>query len=220
MVLVRIVFPRLIQNYPQNKEEPVLPYYMGGFIMLVISVLAFAFYLYYVGSVTITFYIMFKVGLICLLPPVSLWLTDVFGELKYQNEILLEEIKSAKRKVAKYEEDYQNVSIDFISEKSSENINLLIADVAFIRSADNYIEIVFKEDDIYKKKLQRNTLKNIEQQLRPYANFIRCHRTCIVNAYYIETLARSFNNNWLLIKGSKEQIPVSRQYLLKLKEAL
>ncbi|HEY3389606.1 MAG TPA: LytTR family transcriptional regulator DNA-binding domain-containing protein, partial [Prolixibacteraceae bacterium] len=63
-------------------------------------------------------------------------------------------------------------------------------------------------------------LKNIEQQLKPYPNFIRCHRICIVNTYYIEKLNRKFSNYWLTIKGSEELIPVSRQYLLKLKEAI
>jgi DNA-binding LytR/AlgR family response regulator len=152
--------------------------------------------------------------------PVSLWVSDVFKEMKHSNETLIKEINALKMQVSKYEEDYQNVSVDFISDKSSENITLLISDVAFIRSADNYIEIVFKEDGIYKKRLQRNTLRNIEQQLKPYTNFIRCHRTCIINAYYIKGLTRKFNNHWLTVKGFDEEIPVSRQYLVKIEEAL
>jgi DNA-binding LytR/AlgR family response regulator len=162
----------------------------------------------------------FKIILICLVPPVILWLSDAFKEMKRNNDLLTEEINGIKQQILKYKEDYQNISMEFSSDKSSENITLLISDVAFIRSADNYIEIVFREDDKFKKKLQRNTLRNIEQQLRPFANFIRCHRTCIVNTYYIEEFSRKFNNHWLRIKGYDEQIPVSRQYLVKLKEAL
>ena len=218
MVLVRIAFPWLIQNYDQSNHEPVLPYYIGSFIILALSSVGFAFYLHYVGLVSISFYIMFKVVLICLAPPVSLRLYDAVKELKQQNESLIKEKEIIQKQIEKYEDDYLNKSIEFISENSTGNLNLLITDIAFIKSADNYVEIAYKEGDDFKKKLMRNTLKNIEQQIKPYSNFIRCHRICIVNTHYIEKLNRNYNNHWLTIKGYNEQIPVSRQYLLKLKE--
>ena len=115
---------------------------------------------------------------------------------------------------------FLNKSIDFISENSSENFSLPVAEVAYIKSADNYVEIVYKEGETYKKKLIRNTLKNIESQIKQYSNFLRCHRTSIVNIHFIGRLSRDRNNHWVIIKGVEEQVPVSRQYLLKLKEAL
>ena len=220
LIQVRIAFAWLFQNYAQSKEKKVLPYHIGGFTILVLSSVSFAFYLHYVGFVAISFYIMFKIIVICLIPPVTLWISDAYREMKHHNELLVEEMKGMKQQVLKYEKDYQTVSIDFISDKSPENISLMIADVAFIRSADNYIEIVFKEEGVYKKIMQRNTLRNIEQQLKPYTNFIRCHRTCIINTYFIEELSRKFNNYFLTVRGYDEQIPVSRQYLMKLKEAM
>ncbi|MCK9618003.1 MAG: LytTR family transcriptional regulator DNA-binding domain-containing protein [Lentimicrobiaceae bacterium] len=220
MVLVRLVYPWLIQNYNQNRLESILPSNMGGFMILALNSVAFAFYLHYVGFVSITFYIMFKVALICLAPPVVLWLYDVVKKLKQQNEALVLERKMIQKQIEKYEENYLNKNITFISENSGEKLDLLIADVVFIKSADNYVEIIHKEGDTFKKKLIRNTLKNVEQQIKPYSNFIRCHRICIVNTYYIERLNKNYNNHWLTIKGFDELIPVSRQYLLKLKETL
>jgi len=76
------------------------------------------------------------------------------------------------------------------------------------------------EGDNYRKKLIRNTLRNIELQIRQYSNFIRCHRICIVNLHYIDKLIRRDSNHWLIIRGFDEQVPVSRQYLLKLKESI
>ena len=130
-----------------------------------------------------------------------------------KKEIVQEQFK-------KFEVDYLHKSIEFISENSTENLSLLISDVAVIKLADNYVEIVFMEDKLLKKKLIRGTLKNIELQLKPYPNFIRCHRICTINKYYIEKLNRKFNNYWLTIRGLQDPIPVSRQYLLKLKEAI
>lgn len=218
MVLVRIAFPWFLQKYDKTKYETLFPSYMGGFIIMVLSSVAFPFYLHFVGFVEITFIIMAKVVLICLAPPVAINLYDTLKELKQQNDTLIKEKKIIQSQVEKYEEDYLNKSIEFISENNTENLNFLVADVAFIKSADNYVEIVYKEGESFKKKLIRNTLKNIEQQIKPYSNFIRCHRICIVNTHHIEKLNRDFNNHWLTIKGFNEQIPVSRQYLLKVKE--
>jgi DNA-binding LytR/AlgR family response regulator len=222
MVLVRITFPWLIRNNnnQQGNFEPVLPSYISGFFILALSSVAFAFYLHYVGFVSFSFYSTFKVVLICLAAPVALGLYDTINDLKQQNELLIFEKKIIQKQIEKYEEDYLNKSIDFASENSNETLNLLVGDVALIKSADNYVEIIYKDDGNFKKKLIRNTLKNIELQIKQYSNFIRCHRICIVNMHFIEKLNKDYSSNWLTIKGYNEQIPVSRQYLLKLKESL
>jgi len=220
MVLVRVGFAWLFQKYNQNDDEILLPPYMGAFAILALSSVAFAFYLRYVGSVNISFYIMIKIILICLALVVILRIHDLVTELKLQNASLKAEKKLVQLQVLKYEENNLNKSIEFVSENNTESLKLLMMDVAFIRSADNYVEIVYKEGDTYKKKLIRNTLKNIELQIKPYSNFIRCHRICIVNTHYIEKLNRNYNTHSLSITGYQEQIPVSRQYLIKLKETI
>ena len=220
MVLIRVVIPGLFQSDNQNKDILILPAYFNGFLILVLNSVAYVFYLRYVGMVSITFFITVKVVLICFVPPITLGIYDFVNELKQQNEILIVERKIIQKQIEKYEEDILNKTIEFISENNSENLSLLISEVALIRSADNYVEIVYKEGDSLKKKLIRNTLKNIEIQIKQYTNFLRCHRICIVNLHYIEKLSRNSNNHWLTIKGFDEQVPVSRQYLLKIKEAL
>jgi DNA-binding LytR/AlgR family response regulator len=220
MFLVRIVLYQAIQNNHQNGNEPVISSYFNGFIILALSSVSFVFYMRYVGFVSISFFIVLKVVLICLTPPVVLRLYDAIKEISQQNESLISEKKILQKRIEKYEEDNLNKSIEFISENNTENLTLLIAEVAFIQSADNYVEIVYKEGDILKKKLIRNTLKNIELQIKQYSNFIRCHRICIVNMHYVEKLDQSYSNHWLTIKGYNDKIPVSRQYLIKLKEAL
>lgn len=220
MFLVRVALPWVIRNNHQNGIGPVVPSYLTGFIILALSSVAFAFYLRFVGFVSINFYVVFKVVLTCLAPPVFLQLYDDFMELKHQNDSLILEKKHIQKQLEQYEEDDLNKIIEFISEINTENLTLLAAEVAFIKSADNYVEIVYKDGIDFKKKLIRNTLKNIELQIKPYSNFVRCHRICIVNKHYIEKLNKSYSNHWITLKGYPEQIPVSRQYLLKLKEAL
>jgi DNA-binding LytR/AlgR family response regulator len=220
MVLARVFFPWLVKDHLRAESEFILPSYMSGFFILTLSSVAFSFYLRYVGRVDISFYVVFKIVLICLAPPIALWLYQEFDELRSQNELLIGERKLIQKKVEEYEEDNLNKTIVFNSENSTESISFLIAEVAFINSADNYVEIVYKEGGNFKKKLIRNTLRNIELQIKPYSNFIRCHRICIVNMHFVEKLDKSYSNTSITIKGYPDPIPVSRQYLLKLKEAL
>jgi DNA-binding LytR/AlgR family response regulator len=220
MVLIRITIPRLLRRNKEDSELLLLPSYLKGFVILLLNSVAFVFYLRYVGEVGITFFITFKAVLICFAPPIILTISDKIDELKQQNEMLIIERKIIQKQIEKYEEDILNKTIEFSSENNTENLDLLVSEVAFIKSADNYVEIVYKEGETFRKKLIRNTLKNIELQIKQYSNFLRCHRICIVNLHYIERLTTNNNNHWLIIKGFNEQVPVSRQYLLKLKEAL
>lgn len=219
LVLVRVLKYLFFRKYDKNRPDAVIPKYLEGFIMVAISSVAFAFYIKFVGRMGITFHVMFKIGLICLAPPFLLSLNETIKHLKNRNVFLVREKGEIREKIEKYEQDYLNKTVEFVSENSSQNLILLIADVAFIKSADNYVEIAYLEEDIIKKTLIRNTLKNIEHQLRPYSNFIRCHRMCIVNEHFIGELHQD-GSHWLSIRGSEEKIPVSRQYLLKLKEII
>lgn len=219
-VLVRIVIPWIFTSGDTKRKERLFPSYFNGFMIFILSSLAFIFYIRYVGSVPVTFYMVFKVLIICLVPPVITGIHDSYTEVIFHNKTLMADIKQIQKKIEKYEEDVLNKTIDFMSDNISENFSLLIGEVAFIRSADNYVEIVYNENGVFKKRLIRNTLKSIELQIRQYTNFVRCHRICIVNVHFIEKLNRDSNSYWITIKGYEEKLPVSRQYLLKIKEVV
>jgi DNA-binding LytR/AlgR family response regulator len=219
MFLVRTLYTWLISNKSTYRDAD-MPSYMSGFFIFLFCSVGFSFYLHYVGSISYSFYLAVKVVIICIAPSVILGINDKIKELKQLNESLVSEKKDIQKQIEKYEDDYLNKSIDFISENNAEHLSLLIGEVVFIKSADNYVEIVYMEGNNFKKKLIRNTLKNIEFQIKQYTNFIRSHRICIVNTHYIEKLVIAFNSHSLLIKGYDEHLPVSRQYLIKVKEAI
>ena len=220
LILIRIILPLFTSTNEEIYFKHLIHSTIDDIIIWVLSSVSVAFYLRYVGSVSISFYMMFKVIIICLVPPLILRVYDRFKMLRQQNELLINEKERILQKAEEYEEHSRNKSIEFISEYGTENVKLPITDIVLLKSADNYVEIVYTEDDVLKKKMVRNTLRFIEQQLRPYSNFIRCHRTAIVNNNYIAKLTRTLGNYVLIIKGYNQQIPVSRQYLLKIKEVL
>jgi len=215
MIIIRISFLLFFLNI---NPRTTLPVFIQGFLIFVLSSVAFAFYLYYVGKVPISFYIMLKVSLICLAVPIILWLYDFIKHLKISNILLSEERKSLQKQITEYQDNYMNQPVVFTSDNGADTIKLMNSDVAFIRSADNYVEVVYLETDEFKRKLIRNTMKDIEQQIKAYSNFIRCHRICIVNIHFIEKLNKSNDSYHISIRGYEEKLPVSRQYLLRLKE--
>jgi DNA-binding LytR/AlgR family response regulator len=219
ITLVRITIPGIIRNDTQSRKI-IFPAYFNSFLIVVLSSLAYVFYLRFVGMLHITFFLTIKIMLICLAPALILSIHDYVNDLNQQIELLTIEKMKVHKEIEKYKDDVLNKSIEFISENSLEKFELALNDIAVIKSADNYVEIVYKEGAIFKKKLIRNTLRNIEVQLRQYSIFVRCHRICIVNLHFIGKLVRENNNYSIQIKGYDEQLPVSRQYLLKLKEAI
>jgi DNA-binding LytR/AlgR family response regulator len=220
MVLVRILFTTLFPTENTGNATPTWLVFFQGLSLFVLSSVAFAFYLRFVGKVYISFYIMVKASLICLVAPVVLRFYDYINELKYNNTLLIQEKKAVQNLIERYEDSTLNKTIEFASETGTEALKLGVADLVFIRSADNYVEIIYQEAEAFKKKLIRNTMKGIEKQVQELPNFARCHRTCIVNLHFVEKLEKYQDSYYITLNGYGERIPVSRQYLLKIKEML
>ncbi len=195
--------------------------YFNGFVLFVLSSVAFTFYLRYVGRATIDFYSVSKIVLICLVPPVILRIYRIRYELKLENDVVSRENALLQNRLQDLTENpVQNIVEFYSADTASELLKLPISDIILIKSADNYVEICYIDHDSIRKKLVRNTLKNVEQMLRPYDQFIRCHRTFIIHVGHIERIHLKINSSYIVLKKLDERIPVSRQYVLKLKEAM
>ena len=137
--------------------------------------------------------------------------------LKQENAILLHENEALQQTVHEFETDSLNKSIEFVSDNLNNNIVFRLSDIILFKSADNYVEIIYREGAEIKKSIIRSTLKSVETQLKPYSSFIRCHRTAIVNSTQIQRINTKFGSYSLSLKEYGEDIPVSRQYLYKVK---
>ena len=217
LILVRIFLRWIIRDKEEIYDEPHIHSGIEEFAIWVLCSVATIFYLRYVGSVNITFYIAFKVVLICLIPPVIVRFYDRLKLLKHENETLLREKVSLQQAVHDYERDSLNKSIEFASDNINENVVFQLSNIILVKSADNYIEIIYREETETRKRIIRSTLKSVESQLKPYSSFIRCHRTAIVNRYHIQRVNKKFGSYSLGMRDYKEDIPVSRQYLFKIK---
>lgn len=218
--LVLIIVPVTIPKWFKISEWESGPPFMLSLILLILTATAFAFYIRYVGKTQLSLYIIFKIVLVCLLPIIILVILYKNKSLERIIEVLQIQNKLYFLKIKEYEISNEDEKIDIFSDNKTDKLSIKYRNIISIKSADNYIEIFYLEKDQLEKKLIRNTLKNIEVQLAQRKSFIRCHRTSIVNALYIEKLVRSYSGYSLKMSCFDEEVPVSRQYLMQVKEAI
>ncbi len=177
------------------------------------------FYLHYVGKVELDLSMGVMISLFSAFPSIILKLADV-------NMSLREQLRHFVRRNIKLEQDLANAEqqqsepVVLMSDTQTDKIELPPDDIMMIKSADNYVDIYFKTGDKIEHKLLRNTLKNMQHALRDQPDFRRCHRTCIVNTAYVVNITNSYKGHRLKMLDMDEEIPVSRQYILGIKDVL
>ena len=94
-----------------------------------------------------------------------------------------------------------------------------VHELVMIHSAQNYIEIYWKEDEQLQKTMIRNTLGNASKQVKRFPFLMRCHRTCIVNLKYVTRLKSSPHGYHIHVEGISDEIHVSRSFAPGFREA-
>lgn len=214
-----IIIPQAMPQhfkFDKTEREP------ADFLVLLIWVftsVAYTFYLRYVGKTPLTFYIVFKILLINAFPVIALRINYTLKSLMRKNDYLKAKLDEKNNSPDTNPVDMQD-TISFISDNKADVLRLSVMDVLLIKSAENYIEVLWCENEVVKRQLIRNTLKNIELLLESYTNFVRCHRTSIINMSQVA--GSNVRQGQLILKLNhlKEEIPVSRQYLIKVREYL
>lgn len=103
---------------------------------------------------------------------------------------------------------------------TKETVTVNPNEVLYLESSGNYVSIVYRDGSMNRNKLLRCTIKQMEDALLPYAVFIRCHKSYIVNINQISAISGYEQGFRLSLFDTLEMIPVSNAYLDELKEAL
>ena len=123
------------------------------------------------------------------------------------NKKLMQKLKKIPRQVTFSSEYNESLTVD--PEK-----------ILVIRSAGNYIEIYFLHDSKLLKKMMRMTLKKAESLLSQFAFIVRTHRSFLVNIHYITHVLGNSQGLKLSIQHIDYTVPVSRNYITRLKELI
>ncbi len=151
-------------------------------------------------------WVVFSVGVL----PIALFITLHYAWLmKHRAEKALTITAHLKRS----HQAPQDKSESKISLKASNKKDALycsLSQLIMIAAAENYVEVHTHEDGLLQKVLIRNTLTNIEKQLSHYQNFLRCHKSYIVNKEFVQQVSGNAAGYKLHLRVGDYEIPVSR----------
>ena len=144
-------------------------------------------------------------SLIILLPYSILWLYFSWREKNSMLEKLTHEEQNL---------DIQKKSqIGFPDEKGELRISIVLENLLYIDSEDNYATIHYLNKSKLSHFLIRNSLKWMEENLTKETPLVRCHRSYIVNLDNVKVLLKKKDGIFLELDAvNTPDIPVSRTY--------
>lgn len=103
-------------------------------------------------------------------------------------------------------------TITLKSQLKNEELNFNSEELLFAESNGNYVVFYLGKDNAQVKKANiRNSISNVEQQLKAYPQFVRTHRAFLVNLGKILSKEGNTAGYSLKLSGIDKKIPVSRQ---------
>lgn len=105
----------------------------------------------------------------------------------------------------------ENKLISFKDENGKIRFSVLSKDLLFLESTDNYVSVYYISDNKMKRMLLRNTLKNLEEELKSH-NIIRSHRSYMVNTQNIEFMKKNGKKLTIKVGQYENDLPVSQKY--------
>jgi hypothetical protein len=169
----------------------------------------------YLGYIKFGFGLVIKLVLTAVIPIAVLIIVNhnkmLRSHLKLADELSkkLKESKSVQDRIVYFNSDYQK---DSLALKGS---MLLL-----IRSANNYIEIFWKESEIIKNQMVRCSLTNAEEALKDFRFIFKCHRSFLININCIDKFEGNSQGYRLYIENINFPVPVSKSSVKKLKELI
>ncbi|AXT20427.1 response regulator [Flavobacteriaceae bacterium AU392] len=144
---------------------------------------------------------------------IAIAINRVLGIQKRSNSFDIE--GKIKQLLRRYEADeYAFTSQISISSKGRE-VNIDIDDIIYFKSDGNYVKIITEQ----KTFLYRSTLNALNEALNP-SQFLRIHRSLILNTVYIKVCAYLNNNEYKFRLKNDEEFTSSRSYNSQVAEYL
>lgn len=106
------------------------------------------------------------------------------------------------------------------SETGREDLVLFPDELLFLRSSANYVEVHHLREDRPVRTLMRASLKRAEGSLVDFPQFLRCHKSHIVNVDQVQRVSGNAQGYKLHLRDEADPVPVSRQLNDRLEELL
>jgi DNA-binding LytR/AlgR family response regulator len=123
---------------------------------------------------------------------------------------IVEEVEETQQEELSVE--HADLMLNIETDNISETIEMLKSKLICIEANDNYSAVYYEKNGKIQKTLYRITLKKIESSLIIYEEFIRCHKSYIVNIDYLVKIVGNSQKSKMIIKNLDFEIPISRNF--------
>ncbi len=114
-----------------------------------------------------------------------------------------------------------NEMVKIISSAKEESLELPKNQILYFMAQGNYIQVVYlNENHLQVKKMIRATMKSLEENLSGHSEFLRIHRSYIVNRNQIVKSTGNAQGITLFLKNTEKTVPVSRKFIPTIKKVL
>jgi hypothetical protein len=211
LLFIPSFFPKKFSSAVWSIKKEIL---WNSWILFTILV-GYFFYTRWLGVMKFDFYTVIKLVLTATLPISILIIVN-------HNRMLRSHLKLADELNKKLKEHklYQERIIHFVSDYQKDSLALKVSALIFIRSANNYIEVFWKEGDTIKNQMVRCSITSAEETVKEYKFIFKCHRSFLVNINCIERFEGNSQGYKLFFENISFSIPVSKNSAAKLKELI
>jgi hypothetical protein len=158
-------------------------------------------------------YMIIKLLLISVVPLTLL----IFFNQQRLLKIHLRTAKSMNQKL-KENKEIEDRLVQFDSEYQKDKLSVKVKMLLLVRSADNYIEVFWKDETGIKSQLIRSSLLKTEVLVHDFNFMYKCHRSYLVNINFIDRVEGNSQGYKLYMEQLDFSIPVSRNAVNRLKE--
>jgi len=211
LLILPSLFSKILNGSSWNVKKEIL------WDLWILFTVGFGYFLYYkaLGIMAFGFEMIITMILIAIVPTSVL---IVFN----RNRLLRSNLKTANELNIKLREhkSIQDKLVHFVSDYQKDNLSIKVSLILFIRSANNYIEVFWKEAQAVKSQLVRCSLTKAEELLKEDKFIFKCHRSYLANVNHIEKIEGSQQGYRLFFDKVDSPVPVSKNYADKLKELI
>jgi predicted house-cleaning noncanonical NTP pyrophosphatase (MazG superfamily) len=211
LLFIPSLFPKVFNSSKWN----VLKEIFWNLWILFTILTGYFLYTRFLGIMKFDFNLVIKLLFTAVIPLTALIITN-------QNRMLRGRLKRADEINKKLHDNKlrQEEIINFISDYQKDSLAIKVSQLLFIRSANNYIEVFWKEGDVVKNQMVRCSMAYSEELLKEYKFIIKCHRSYIVNISYIDRFEGNLQGYKLFFDKINFPIPVSKNFASKLQELI
>ncbi len=203
-----LLIPAFLSKFNLFKNWTVFKEILWNIWILFTLVTSYFIYFRFIGPFGFSVYILLKVLFISAIPISIL--------IPYNRNRLLKNHLQSALELNKFLEAKANPTPRIVHLKSDyekDDLSIDVNTLLFIRSANNYIEVFWKEKDNILSQLVRCTMKYAEDAFEDYPYIFKCHRASIVNINHVKKVEGKSQGYTLYVGGNDHTVTVSRNFI-------